>query len=190
MNYYNENDPKAAAWLRALIVAGEIPNGIVDERSITEVRASDLVRYTQCHFFAGIGGWSLALKLSGWPADRPVWTGSCPCQPFSCAGKGGGFGDDRHLWPVFFNLIKECSPKHIFGEQSKDSIKHGWLDLISSDLEGTGYTCGSAVLGSHSVKALDQRLRLYWSAHADGQGGERLVPWEDSSITRQWDRCS
>ena len=88
--YYNEHDPKAAAWLRELIQAGEIPAGDVDERSIVEVQPADLARYTQCHFFAGIGGWSYALRLAGWPTDRPVWTGSCPCQPFSSAGKSGG----------------------------------------------------------------------------------------------------
>ena len=32
---------------------------------------------------AGIAGWSFALRLARWPDTRPVWTGSCPCQPFS-----------------------------------------------------------------------------------------------------------
>lgn len=30
--YYNEHDPKAAAWLRELIKRGLIPDGEVDER--------------------------------------------------------------------------------------------------------------------------------------------------------------
>jgi DNA (cytosine-5)-methyltransferase 1 len=36
--YYNEHDPFAAAWLRELIKAGLIAPGIVDERSIEDVR--------------------------------------------------------------------------------------------------------------------------------------------------------
>lgn len=79
--YYNENDPFAAAWLTELIKAGCIAPGEVDTRSIEDVCPSDLRGFAQCHFFAGIGVWSYALRLSGWPDDRPVWTGSCPCFP-------------------------------------------------------------------------------------------------------------
>ena len=165
-NYYNEHDPKAAAWLRELIKQKLIPDGDVDERSITEIKPHELTKYTQCHFFAGIGGWNLALQLAGWPADKPVWTGSCPCQPFSAAGKGLGDKDERHLWPVFFDLIKECGPKRIFGEQVASAIGKGWLDGVSTDLESENYTCGAIVLGAHSVGAPHIRQRLYWMANS------------------------
>lgn len=168
MNYYNEFDPKAAAWLRELIAAGLIPAGIVDTRSITEIQPYELANYTQCHFFAGIGGWSLALQLAGWPSTQPVWTGSCPCQPFSTAGKQLGTADERHLWPVFFNLIRECRPESVFGEQVASAIGKGWLDGVSADLEAAGYACGAAVLGAHSVGAPHIRQRLFWVADADG----------------------
>lgn len=127
MNYYNEFDKKTAAWLRELINQGYLPKGDVDERSIVEVHGSDLTGYTQCHFFAGIGGWSYALQLAGWPADEPVWTGSCPCQPFSCAGKGKGTADERHLWPEFARLIAECKPPVVFGEQVASAAGRKWL---------------------------------------------------------------
>jgi DNA (cytosine-5)-methyltransferase 1 len=162
MNYYNEFDPAAASWLRELISEGLIPRGVVDDRSITDVTADDLRGFTQCHFFAGIAGWSYALQLAGWDANRPVWTGSCPCQAFSVAGKQDGFADERDLWPAFFNLIKECSPEYVFGEQVENAIKHGWLDRVYRDMEAEGYACGSVVLGAHSVGAPHQRQRLYW----------------------------
>ncbi|HUW45476.1 MAG TPA: DNA cytosine methyltransferase, partial [Dehalococcoidia bacterium] len=83
--YYNEIDADLCRWLRNLIAAGLIPRGDVDERSITDVKPTDLDGYDQCHFFCGVAGWPLALQLAGWPDGRPVWTGSCPCQPFSAA---------------------------------------------------------------------------------------------------------
>lgn len=162
MNYYNEFDKNAAEWLRELIAEKLIPYGDVDERSITDVQADDLRGYTQCHFFAGIGGWNLALQLAGWPEDRPVWTGSCPCQPYSTAGKQQGNKDERDLWPEFFRLIKQCKPEFVFGEQVENAIRHGWLDRVYSDLEGEAYTVGASVLGAHSIGAPHRRYRIYW----------------------------
>ncbi len=166
--YYNEFDPKAAAWIRELIVAGLIAPGDVDTRSIVDVRPSDLAGYTQCHFFAGIGVWSYALRKAGWSDDRPIWTGSCPCQPFSAAGKRGGVDDERHLWPHFHWLIDQCRPDEAFGEQvaSKDGL--AWFDLVHSDLEGTGYTSGAVDFCAASVGAPHIRQRLYWFAQKKG----------------------
>jgi DNA (cytosine-5)-methyltransferase 1 len=169
--YYSEWDPYAAQWLRNLIDAGHIAPGDVDERSIVDVRPDDLRGYTQCHFFAGIAGWSYALRLAAWDDSRPVWTGSCPCQPFSAAGKGQASGDERHLWPVWFELIKSCKPSTIFGEQVEAAIGWGWLDLVYSDLEQEGYAVGSAVLPACSVGAPHIRQRLWFVADS-GHGDE------------------
>ena len=163
--YYNEFDPFAAKWLRELIKDGLIAPGVVDERSITEVIPSDLDEFTQCHFFAGIGGWSIALRLAGWPDDRPVWTGSPPCQPFSVAGKQTGKSDERHLWPAFFDLIREQAPTTVFGEQVASAIRHGWFDDLQKDLEKQNYASAMAVLPACSVGAPQKRDRLWYVAN-------------------------
>jgi DNA (cytosine-5)-methyltransferase 1 len=182
--YYNEFDPKTAAWLRELIKAGLIADGEVDERSITDVGPGDLRGFTQCHFFAGIGGWSYALRLAGWPDDRAVWTGSCPCQPFSVAGKGEGADDPRHLWPAWFPLIRECRPATVFGEQTSSKDGRYWLDLVLADLEGIDYAIGAFDLPAASVGAPHCRQRLWFVAdavserampRAPGEGGGRRV---------------
>ena len=163
-HYYNEWDAKTAAWLRELIRRGHLPDGIVDERSITEVAPEDLRGFRQWHFFAGIGGWPLALKLAGWPAYAPVCTGSPPCQPFSVAGKRGGRDDSRHLAPAFLDLIAELRPPAVFGEQVSAAIKELWLDALFVELEDEGYTCASAVLPACSVGAPHKRDRLFFGA--------------------------
>ena len=167
--YYNENDPFAAAWLRELIKSGLIAPGDVDERSIADVSANDLAGYSQCHFFAGIGGWSYALRLAGWPDYRPVWTGSCPCQPFSNAGRRGGFADERHLWPEFFRIIEQCRPHTIFGEQVASKIGLAWLDLVYADLERANYAVGAVDTCAAGFGAPHIRQRLYWVANAERQ---------------------
>ncbi len=164
--YYNEIDPFAAQWLRNLISAGHIAPGYVDERSIADVQPEDLRGYTQCHFFAGIGGWSIALRLAGWPDNRPVWTGSCPCQPFSVAGKNAGGTDERHLWPRWFRIISECRPGIVFGEQVAAAIGWGWLDAVCVDLEAEGYATGAAVLPACGVGGPHIRNRLWFVADA------------------------
>ena len=166
MNYYNEIDPFAASWLRELIKAGLIPDGYVDERSIADVKGSDLTGYTQCHFFAGIGGWARALELSGWPADRPVWTGSCPCQSLSVEGLGKGADDKRHLWPEFARLICECEPSTVFGEQVASKLGRQWLSGVRLDLEAMGYGVGAADLCAASIGAPHIRQRLWWVAQS------------------------
>jgi DNA (cytosine-5)-methyltransferase 1 len=168
--YYNEFKPEAAHMLRQLIKDGLIAPGDVDERSITEVQADDIRKYTQCHFFAGIGGWSVALRLAGWDDARPVWTGSCPCQPFSSAGRQKGKADDRHLWPEWFHLIRELRPATVFGEQVESAIAHGWLDDVYDDMEGQGYAVGSAVLPACAVGKPHQRKRLWFVADSNSAG--------------------
>ncbi|EOE3279677.1 TPA: DNA cytosine methyltransferase [Klebsiella pneumoniae] len=171
--YYNEIDPFAAQWLRNLIAAGHIAPGEVDERSIEDVTPDDLRGFTQCHFFAGIGVWSHSLRLAGWPDDRPVWTGSCPCQPFSPAGKGDGFADERHLWPQFFHLISERRPQHVFGEQVAAGNANVWFDLVQADLEGMGYAFGLVPFTSAGIGAPHIRERAYWVANADSVISDR-----------------
>ncbi|HAW0704342.1 TPA: DNA cytosine methyltransferase [Escherichia coli] len=193
--YYNEIDPFAAQWLRNLIAGGHIAPGEVDERSIEDVTPDDLRGFTQCHFFAGIGVWSHSLRLAGWPDDKPVWTGSCPCQPFSAAGKGDGFADERHLWPHFFHLISERRPQHVFGEQVASGNANIWFDLVQTDLEGMEYAFGLVPFTSASIGAPHIRERAYWVAHAssrryDGRtetSGQKARPGAGAAISDRVD---
>lgn len=185
--YYNEIDPFAAQWLRNLIEAGHIAPGYVDERSIEDVYPSDLRGFTQCHFFAGIGVWSYALRKAGWSDDRPVWTGSCPCQPFSAAGEGAGFDDERHLWPAFHHLIKECKPAAVIGEQVASKDADAWIDLVQADLEAVGYAFGAVPFPAAGVGAPNIRDRLYWLGNTNNQGLQRHGGFKQINATQGWE---
>ena len=187
MTYYNDKDPKACEWLRELIRVGLIADGVVDCRSISEIKPDELKQYTQCHFFAGIGGWSIALRLAGWPDSRRVWTASCPCQPFSVGAtdQAKGTGDHRDLWPSLLPLIKINEPSTIFGEQVKNAISWGWWDRAKMDFENEGYAAAAAVLRADAIGAIHERKRLYWVADSERQGREGREPCTGVSVRKE-----
>ncbi|MCA8878343.1 MAG: DNA cytosine methyltransferase [Rhodobacteraceae bacterium] len=186
--YYNDTDPAACAWLRELIATGLLPDGEVDERSILDVEPAELRGFTQCHFFAGIGGWPYALRLAGVPESLPVWTGSPPCQPFSQAGQRKGQDDDRHLAPAFLRLVAACRPELVFGEQvasaavlgpvggtartpAEDPAGWAWFDALAADLEAASYAVAAADLPAAGIGAPHIRQRLFFGAVALETGG-------------------
>ena len=181
--YMNEWEPYPAQWLRNLY-----PDAQVDERSIADVRADDVRNATRAHFFAGIGGWEYALSLAGWPDDVPVWTGSCPCQPFSNAGKRLGTADGRHLWPELLRLIAECRPPIVFGEQVASRAGREWLSEVRDDLEALGYAVGAADLCAEAVGAPQGRQRVFWGAasRTNGARGAGLEPGRGVGEAGPW----
>lgn len=181
--YYNEIDPFCAETLRGLISEGRIASGIVDERDIRDIPANELSGFTQCHFFAGIGIWSLALRNAGWPDERQVWTGSCPCQPFSAAGQQRGFNDERHLWPAFQWLISKRQPDLVLGEQVRNG---GWIDLAHADMEGMGYAFGCSAVAACGFGAPFVGDRAYWVAASDWhqQSWEEPRSWPAGRVGR------
>lgn len=189
--YYNENDKYCVQWLRNLIKAGLIADGDVDDRDIRLVKPEDVRGYRQAHFFAGLGGWSYALRLAQWPDDCEVWSGSCPCQPFSAAGKRQGTDDARHLWPEFRRLIGNCAPPVVFGEQvaSKDGL--AWFAGVRVDLEAMGNAVGAADIPAVGVGAYHIRQRLWFVANSmreqyqihspsNGRAGAQEFPSSDA----------
>lgn len=177
--YYNDFDSHATTWLEALIKSNELPPGRVDSRSISDVSVSDLDGHDHHHFFAGIGGWPLALRMSSWPNDLPIWTGSCPCQPFSNANRAHesnpGRNNEKHLWPIWFDLIYKLRPFLIVGEQVPAAIDYGWLDEVFDDFKTINYATGAIIISANLFGASHERKRLYWMAHSGGKGWPRPI---------------
>ena len=165
---YNEIDEAACAILHEQIARGVIAPGVVDSRSIMDLTPNDLTGFTQVHLFAGGGLWSVAARMAGWPDGRPLWTASCPCQPFSAAGKGLGTDDPRHLWPDVYRLARARRPPVLVGEQVAQKAGYDWFDGVRADLEEEGYACRAVDIPALAVDAPHQRNRLYWIAVANG----------------------
>jgi DNA (cytosine-5)-methyltransferase 1 len=176
---YNEIDAYCCAWLSNLMDAGLIPAGDIDDRSIEVLTPDDIRKYTTIHFFAGLGGWAYSGRLAGWPDERPWWTGSCPCQPFSVAGQGRGTDDPRHLWPHFMRLIRTGRPPVVMGEQVAAKAGYDWFDGVATDLEAEDYACQAVDIPACSVNAPHQRNRQYWVAHTTDT---RLSDWRGASL--------
>ena len=169
--YYNEIDPYCYAWLENLIRRKLIMPGDVDGRSIEDVLSSDVMPYRQAHFFAGIGVWSYAAKKAHYKPrtkNERLWTGSCPCQPFSTAGARRGFADERHLWPAWFHLIQQCKPELVFGEQVAHGGAVDWYALVRADLASKHYQTGNVVLDAGGFGAPFKRTRRFFVGYYTG----------------------
>ena len=170
--YYNEFDAYTAWWLRHAIDHGDLPQGVVDDRDMRVVDPSELDGYAAWHFFAGIGGWPLALRMVGWRDEWPVMTGSPPCQPFSVAGRRLGKRDERHLAPKWLEFVRHLRPPILFGEQVANAIQQDeWLDDLFDHLEAEGYSTGALVLQASIVGAPHRRERIFFYAFRPGEIG-------------------
>ncbi len=195
MNFYNDIDPYVCDWMRNLIAAGELPAGDVSNDSILDLVPADLEGYQVAHFFAGIGGWPLALKWAGWPEEVPVWTGSPPCQPFSTATPSASIyeeakQDERHLWPTWRDLIRANRPAVVFGEQVATEASRAWLGDVLHELEVCGYWTVAAHLPACSVGAPQVRMRTWFAAclmgDSDGVQRHRLEGQDQRWRPHHW----
>jgi DNA (cytosine-5)-methyltransferase 1 len=139
-----------------------------------------------------------------------IITGGFPCQPFSVAGKQKGTGDDRHLWPEMFRIIKTFKPKFVIGENVKGliNIQDGVVfETVCTDLESEGYEVQAFNIPAAGVGAPHRRERIWILATnvansisdnereqiTRGDEEERRIQEEyrqDNSTTRQSSRTS
>lgn len=173
--YYNDNNHFCAQVLRINIQRGLLPEGTIDERSITEIHASDFVGYNQVHLFAGIGGFPYGLALAGFPQSIRVLTGGFPCQDISKAGKGAGLkGEKSGLWSEMYRLILEaidcdCRFDYILIENVSALTGRGLADILT-DLAKAGYDAEWFCLRASDAGAPHARERIFLVVYTSGTG--------------------
>ena len=111
----------------------------------------------------------IAAQRTGYFAPAPIWSdlrcfdarpfrgafdivlAGYPCQPFSAAGKRGGAGDPRHLWPEVARVIRECRPEWVFLENVAGHVTLG-LETVLRELWGMGYTAAEPLADPGGAK--------------------------------------
>ena len=117
-----------------------------------------------------------AISLPGleggrWPLDGPDGEGqsgpeAVPVSRFRARDKGEVMPTNAISGPLFNQLIAECKPPVVFGEQVASKLGREWLSAVRTDLESVGYACGAADLSAAGVGAPHIRQRLYWAAES------------------------
>ena len=110
-------------------------------------------------------------------------TAGFPCQPWSSAGQGRGFDDDRWIWPEIARIVRDVRPRLVFLENVPGLLVRGGLGAVLGDLAEMGFDAEWGVLsagpadpkirndpGIH-VGATQWRERVYLLAYSRRLGG-------------------
>lgn len=117
-----------------------------------------------------------------------IITGGFPCQPFSTAGKRKGTADDRHLWPEMLRAIREIQPMYVVGENVRGITNwNGGMvfDQVQADLEAEGFEVLPFLLPACAVNAPHRRDRIWFVAHANGNGINSTNRTENDKFKRE-----
>jgi DNA (cytosine-5)-methyltransferase 1 len=93
-----------------------------------------------------------------------------PCQPWSIAGRRGGTGDGRWLWPEIARLVRAVAPRIVFLENVPGLRFGGGLGHVLGDLAQLGFHAEWDVLGADEVGATHRRRRLFLLAYTNALG--------------------
>jgi len=112
---------------------------------------------------------------SVWRGTVDCLTAGFPCQPWSCAGRGGGFDDPRWLWPSIFRIVLDVRPGLIFLENVPGLVTRHGLDRVLSDLASVGFDAEWGHLRAEAVGASHRRDRVFVLAYVPESRVGRLA---------------
>ena len=104
-------------------------------------------------------------KLSQFPFEINILVGGVPCQPWSIAGKSGGFNDPRgRLWFDVIRLVENNKPKAFIFENVKGLTEprhRASFELILHKLKNAGYEVKYQILNSYDFGLPQDRDRIF-----------------------------
>ncbi|WP_333714038.1 DNA cytosine methyltransferase [Yoonia sp.] len=99
-------------------------------------------------------------------------SGGLPCPPFSVAGKQLGKNDERNLFPAFFRLIREVTPRAILVENVRgflDPVFEDYRQTLRQQFTALGYECDWKLLQASDFGVSQLRPRVAIVAMPLGQ---------------------
>nr|WP_228060909.1 MULTISPECIES: DNA (cytosine-5-)-methyltransferase [unclassified Coleofasciculus] len=94
--------------------------------------------------------------LNQFPFEVDILVGGVPCQPWSIAGKSGGFNDSRgRLWFDVIRLVENNKPKAFIFENVKGLTEprhRKSFELIIHKLKNAGYEVKYQILNSYDSR--------------------------------------
>lgn len=97
--------------------------------------------------------------------DHDLLTAGVPCQPWSIAGKRGGFDDARgSMWEETARIIREKKPKVFLVENVKGMLSHNKGDSfeeVCEKLSSIGYHLDFSVINSKYFGVPQNRERVF-----------------------------
>jgi len=142
----------------------------------------------------------MAARMEARAVDQaPIWTdiksfpgrsfstytdmviGGIPCQDFSVAGKRGGTGGERWLWPDFWRIVRETNAQMFFLENVPGFVSGGGLAEVLSVLAGGGWDARWNCFSASEVGAPHRRERLFLLAVRNGTEWHRRIEHADAT---------
>jgi len=97
--------------------------------------------------------------------DCDLIVGGVSCQPWSVAGKRGGFKDERgNMWLECFRILRAKQPKFFIFENVKGLLSHNGsksMERICEELCSSGYSIDFEVLNSKDYGVPQNRQRVF-----------------------------
>ncbi|MDE1822537.1 MAG: DNA cytosine methyltransferase [Euryarchaeota archaeon] len=97
-----------------------------------------------------------------------------PCQPWSNAGARRGVEDERWLWPLIADVLRQVAPPFVFLENVPGLVNGGGLGEVLGSLAALGYDAEWIVLGAEDVGAPHRRDRVFIVARMGLPNGDGL----------------
>lgn len=194
--YVLENEPEGLASLELFAGAGGTALGM-ENAGFRHIMLNE-VDHDACETLrTNRPGWQVVegdvhgIDFTPYTGTVDLLEGGVPCQAFSYAGKGKGFGDTRGtLFFEFARAIEETRPRAIMMENVRGLLTHDQgrtIQTMLNRLLDLGYHVAVKVLRAQFLDVAQKRERLVLLGLRDDVDAPILYPRQCGELLTLWD---